>query len=44
VAVVLGAHRDVDRWRPLRLGLDTDAAHFFDLDTRRTLAPAPTTR
>jgi multiple sugar transport system ATP-binding protein len=43
VAFVLDAHRGVDRWRPLRLGVDTDAVHFFDLDTRRTLAPAPIT-
>jgi multiple sugar transport system ATP-binding protein len=44
MAVVLDAHRCVDPWRPLRLGLDADALHFFDLDTGAALAPAPTAR
>lgn len=41
VAVVLGAHRRVDRWQPLRLALDVDSAHFFDLDTGDALASPP---
>ena len=39
---MVGAHDVVDRWQPLRLCLDTDRVHFFDLDTGAALATGPT--
>jgi len=39
VLTFVGAHDEVSRWRPLRLAIDIEAAHLFDLDTGLAIPP-----